>query len=308
MQTQMLKVFADVADTGSFSRAAELNGITQSAVSQQIRALEKQYDTTLIDRAKRTFTLTSEGRALLETSRVILDALEDLSQRLQRLKVAAQGELRIATVYSIGLHELPPYLNLFRREYPGIEVRVEYLRSAQVYAAVSERRADIGLVAYPVVRRGLDVFVFWRDRLVLICPPSHPLARRRKLRLSSLAGERFIAFDPDLPTRKQIDRKLRDAGVRVKTMQEYDNIEILKKTVEIENAVSIVPLTTVRHEQAAGSLAVVEIEGADMWRPLGAIVRRRPAGSLAREKFLEMLREHDLGASLPPIPSKIKRK
>ena len=295
MQIQTFKVFCDLADTESFSKAAERNGITQSAVSQQVRSIEEQFQVRLIDRGRRAFCLTPEGQAFLASSREIVGAYDELGTRMQKLQEVVSGELRIATIFSIGLHELPPYLKRFRREFPLVEVRMDYRRSAQVYAAVQENRADVGLVAYPASRRGITAAVFWRDRLVVICAPSHPLAARRKLALSDLGGEKFIAFEPDLPTRREVDRRLRQAGARVKVAFEFDNIETVKRAVEIESAVSIVPRTSVRAEVEAGHLVSLELSDAEMWRPLGTLVKKSSAGTPALREFLGLLEKTDLG-------------
>ncbi|MBE2204305.1 MAG: LysR family transcriptional regulator [Chthoniobacterales bacterium] len=295
MQIQTFKVFCDLADTESFSKAAERNGITQSAVSQQVRSIEEQFQVRLIDRGRRAFYLTPEGQTFLASSREIIGAYEELGARMQRLQEVVSGELRIATIFSIGLHELPPYLKRFRREFPLVEVRMDYRRSAQVYAAVQENRADVGLVAYPASRRGITASVFWRDRLVVICAPSHPLAAKRKLSLSDLGGEKFIAFEPDLPTRREVDRRLRLAGARVKVAFEFDNIETVKRAVEIETAISIVPRTSVRTEVETGQLISLEILDIEMWRPLGTLVKKSSAGTPALREFLSLLEKTDLG-------------
>ncbi len=311
MQIQTFKVFCDLADTESFSKAAERNGITQSAVSQQVRSIEEQFQVRLIDRGRRAFCLTPEGQAFLASSREIVGAYDELGTRMQKLQEVVSGELRIATIFSIGLHELPPYLKRFRREFPLVEVRMDYRRSAQVYAAVQENRADVGLVAYPASRRGITASVFWRDRLVVICAPSHPLAARRKISLSDLGGEKFIAFEPDLPTRREVDRRLRQAGARVKVAFEFDNIETVKRAVEIESAVSIVPRTSVRSEVEAGQLVSLEITDAEMWRPLGTLVKKSSAGTPALREFLGLLEKTDLGgegSDFQSHPDKLRTK
>jgi len=304
MQIQSFKVFSDLAETASFSRAAAINGITQSAVSQQMRAIEQRYHVKLIERGRKNFSLTPEGRAFLEASREILGTLEGLGSRIQKLQNVVAGELRIATVFSIGLHELPPCLKVFRRRFPEVDVRVEYQRSSEIYTGLLEGRADIGLVAYPSPRRGLKMIPFWSDRLVLICPPGHPLAARRRLAFSALEGQKFIAFEPDLPTRREIDRKLRAAGVRVNLTLEFDNIETVKRAVEVENAVSIVPETAVRHEVASGSLVAIEFDAKDMLRPLGALVRGSARVSPALREFLLLLENTELFAASAPKRSR----
>jgi len=302
MQIQTFKIFCDLAETESFSRAASLNGITQSAVSQQLRALEERYRAMLIERGKKNFWLTPEGRVFLEASRAILDLHGKLGERIREMQDLVAGRLRISTVYSIGLHELPPYLKEFRRLYGDVEVMVDYRRSTQIYAEVHDGAADIGLVAFPVRKKGLKVDVFWRDKLVVICPPSHALSRRRKVRVEALAGERFISFEPDLPTRKAIDRVLKNHHVKVQEVMEFDNIETVKRAVEIESGISIVPESTVSDEVKAGTLVAIEIDGIDMWRPLGILQKRNRRCSPAQRQFVTLL-QMGIGegaALLPP--------
>ena len=291
MQIETFKVFCDLVETASFSRAASLNSITQSAVSQQIRALERHFHVSLIERGKKNFSVTQEGRAFLQASKEILHTFENLGDRIRELQNVVAGELKIATIYSIGLHELPPFLKKFRTLYPEVEVKVDYRRSAQVYTEVLEGNADLGLVAFPAKRTGLVIEDFWRDKLVLICHPDHPLAERKRVRLRDLAGEKFISFEPDLPTRKVIDRLLREQGVKIEHAMEFDNIETVKRAVEIENGISLVPQTSVADESRNGSLVAIEVESFDMWRPLGVLYRRHRAISPAQQQFVALLKE-----------------
>lgn len=290
MQLLLFKVFRDLAETASFSQAAQCNAITQSAVSQQVKALEKRYGVRLIERGKKNFSLTAEGRIFLGAAREILGVVDGLDARLRELQDVVGGDLRLAAVLSVGLHELPPYTRQFGRQYPQVKIHTDYLRSSEVYAAVLAGRADAGLVAYPASRRGLLAEELWRDRLVLVCSPSHRLARRSRVALDEVAGEKFIAFEADLPTRKALDRAMRTAGVVMRPEREFDNIETVKRTVEIDGAVSILPETALANERRAGSLIPVEISSPGMWRPVGVVTKRSREGSLALRRFLELLR------------------
>jgi DNA-binding transcriptional LysR family regulator len=291
MQIETFKVFCDLVETASFSRAASMNSITQSAVSQQIRALERRFNVNLIERGRKHFSVTQEGRAFLQASKEILHTIETLGDRIRELQHIVAGTLRIATVYSIGLHELPSFLKKFRALYPDVDVQVEYRRSAQIYNEVLEGEADLGLVAFPAKRNGLVVEEFWKDKLVLICHPDHALAERRRVSLREVEGEKFISFEPDLPTRKVIDRMFREQGVTVRQTMEFDNVETVKRAVEIENGISIVPQTTVAAETRSGTLVAIEVEGFDMWRPLGVIYQRRGNISAAQKQFVTLLKE-----------------
>jgi LysR family transcriptional regulator, transcriptional activator of the cysJI operon len=201
--------------------------------------------------------------------------------------------LRIATVHSIGLHELPRNLKLFKQAYPAIEVQVEYLRSAQVYQHVAEGAADLGFVAYPTRHRGVTIESHWKDKLVLICPPNHRLASRQSVPITALSGEKFISFSFDLPTRKAIDRIFKAHAVTIRRSMEFDNIETVKRAVEIEDGISIVPLNTIEEEKRIGSLVAVEIESINTWRPIGLVQRRARRQALPTSAFVQMLKQKD---------------
>ena len=291
MHVESFKVFCDLVETASFSRAAELNAVTQSAVSQMVRALEKRFRVHLIERGRKNFSVTPEGRAFLLAAKEILRSYEGLGDRLRELSHVVAGPLRIAAIPSVGLHDLPPYLKKYRALYPDVELSVEYRRSTQVYSEILDGAADLGLVAYPQRRRGVVVESFWEDRMVLICPPGHRLAERRRVRLADIQGERFIAFEPDQPTRKALDRSFRADGLTVRRVMELDSVETVKRAVEVENGLSIVPETSVANERRAGLLAAAEIEDADMWRPLGVIYRRQRPVSAAQRHFVQLLKQ-----------------
>ena len=297
MQIESLKVFCDVVENSSFSKAATINSITQSAVSQQIRSLEMHYGITLIERNRRRFSLTPEGDTFMKAAREMLDIYDSLGDRLQELKNVIGGEIKVAAIYSIGLHELPPFIKKFRAAYPDVTINIEYKRSNQVYNAVLAGEVDFGFVSYPVRRNGLHFEPFMSDRLVVICHPSHRFAGRQSIRLEDLSGEHFIAFEPDLPTRKILDRHLREQGVSVEQTMEFDNIETVKRAVEIESGVSIVPENTVATEVSKGILGAIPIVEPELWRPLGILHKRSRAHSPAQKQFLTMLTGREANGS-----------
>jgi len=291
MQIETFKIFCDLVDTGSFSKAASLNTITQSAVSQQIRSLENRFKVVLIERGRRNFSLTPEGEAFLLVSKEILEIYDHLGDRLHELQNIIAGNLKIATIYSIGLHELPPFLKEFRKRHRDVEVTVEYRRSSEVYTMVLNGEADLGLVSYPTKRKGILIEPFTEDRLVLICHPDHRLANRKQIRVQELEGEKFIAFEPDLPTRKILDRHLKEQGVAINQVMEFDNIETVKRAVEIENGVSIVPQNTVETEVESATLISIDIKDPELWRPLGILLKRNRSRTPALREFISLLQK-----------------
>src|SRR5438876_10089718 len=187
MQIESLKVFCDLAETESFTKAAQINQVTQSAVSQQISSLERQFKSLLIERSKKKFRLTREGQVLYEYSKQIIQTFEALHSRLQEIKDIISGTIRVATIYSVGLHDLPPYIKKFLKAYPTVNVHVEYRRSNQVYEDVLSNIVDLGLVAYPARDARLEVVALRKDMLVLICHPQHPFAKAKTVKLQELS-------------------------------------------------------------------------------------------------------------------------
>ena len=283
MHIEGFKVFCDLCDTGNFSRAAEASGITQSAVSQQIRAVEKRFGVPLIDRSNNHFTLTPEGLIYLEVCRDILARYDSIGSRFRVARGKLGGKLRVASVISIALHNLPPMIKKFRKNHPGVEITVDYRKAEE------DGRADLGLVAYPKARPGLRAITCWQEKLVLVMPAGHPLCGKRPISLEQLEGERFVGLTPDIPTRQYLDKILRQAGVKVSLVAELENIETVKAALEAEQAVSIIPETSVRQEVKQGILAMRPIDTERMWRPMGAVTRRPIPEKPSLLEFLSLL-------------------
>ena len=291
MQIESLKVFCDLAETESFTKAAQINEVTQSAVSQQISSLERLFNSLLIERSKKRFRLTREGQVLYDYSKQVIHTYDSLKTRLQEIKEIVSGTIRVATIYSIGLHDLPPYLKAFLKSYPTVKVHVEYRRANQVYEDVIGNVVDLGLVAYPTRDPKVEIYALRKDPLVLICHPEHPLAKSKTTRLKALSGQKFIGFEPDIPTRRALDRILRDHSVTVQHVMEFDNIETVKRAVEIDAGVAIVPAATVVQEVAKQTLAQVTLEDGQFHRPLAAIYKKTKVLSPAMKQFLAVLKD-----------------
>ncbi len=291
MQIESLKVYCDLTETESFTKAAQINGVTQSAVSQQISSLERQFKSMLIERSKKKFRLTREGQVLYEYSKQIIQTYDLLHSKIQEIKDIISGTIRVSTIYSIGLHDLPPYIKKFMKAYPTVNVHVEYRRSNQVYEDVLSNVVDMGLVAYPNKDARLEVVALRKDRLVLICHPQHPLAKSKSIKLHALSGQKFIGFEPDIPTRKAIDKILKDRNIEVLHVMEFDNVETVKRAVEIDAGISIVPQGTVAQEVSKQTLAQVQLEDSEFYRPLAAIYKKNKVLSPAMKQFLAIVKE-----------------
>ena len=295
MQIETLKIFCDLVETQSFSLAAERNFVTQSAVSQQVRGLEEKFKRRLLERVRgrREVRLTEAGRSFYEESRNVLAAYQGLQERMRGLDGKVSGTVHVATVYSIGLHELPPVVRRFMALYPEARIDLEYSRTTRIVRDVLSGSIELGLVAYPEKRRGLTVVPLPGDRLVLICPPAHPLASRKKVRAADLGGQDFVLFERDIPTRRATDKIFRAHNVAVRRVAEFDNIETIKRAVEVGFGLGIVPRPSIVDEQRSGQLAVVQLAEPEWARTVGVIYRSDRTLGIAARKFIELLKSSD---------------
>jgi DNA-binding transcriptional LysR family regulator len=286
MQLESLKMFVDVVETGSFSRAAQLNHVTQSAVSQQIRALETRYEQRLLSRSARQVTPTPAGERLFRGCKEILVRFGEVEQEIREQAQEVSGSANVSTIYSVGLHELSNIQRELLRVHPKVNLRLNYRRSDQVYDDVILGAADLGLVAYPQLRAGVDIVPFREDKLAAILPSGHALASKSKVTLAAIAALPFIAFDREAPSRKGIDKLFRDKGFEVEPTMEMDNVETIKRAVELNLGVSVLPMPTVQAELQAGTLVAKTFVEGTYTRPIGILVRKGKYLSRASQAVL----------------------
>jgi len=296
MHLETLKTFCDLVETGSLSRAARLNLVSQSAVSQQLAALERRYGRRLLDRAPRVGARPTEaGRLLYEEVKAVLQRLAAIEERLRAPSDVVAGTVAVAAVYSVGLYTLPAAIKRCLADHPKVHVRLSYRRTNDVYAACLGGEVDFGIVALPVHRPELEVLSLGHDELVVAAPPGHRAARRARCPLALLDGQPFIGFDRDIPTRRFVDRLLRQHGVRVTYVMELDNVETIKRSVEAGLGLSILPAPTLAMEIRARTLVGRPPVEGPFHRPIGVIRRRRRELSTAGKAFLDLITT-ELGA------------
>lgn len=290
MLISYLQVYCDIIDTRSFSKAAARNFISQPAVSQQVKALEEHFHQKLIERSPQGIYPTEAGRLFFQGAREILERYHNLERQMMDLSQTVAGTIRVATVYSVGLHDLPPYIKRFIQSFPQARIHVEYSRTNKIYEAVRQNQVDIGIVAYPQEGRQLGVIPLPSDELMVVVSPNHPLAHAgQPVELKQLQQIHFVAFEPDIPTRKATDRVLHDQGVEVEVIQEFDNVETIKRSVEAEVGVSIIPRRCASLEVKAGSLVALPIADMRLERPIGVIYKRGKTFSNTLQKFIGVL-------------------
>jgi len=296
MHIATLKVFCDLVESRSFSRAAVRNSITQSAVSQQVKNLEVRFKTQLLRRDGKSVSPTPAGRLFYERSRTILESFEQMQLEIKSIGQDMVGSVRVATIYSIGLHEISVVVKSFLKQYPKVNLRVEYSKGPRVYEDCLRGVIDLGMVTYPEPRKGIRVIPLPSDQLILICAPDHPLAKRRQIDIRQLNGENYIAFEKGLPSQRALDQIFHESDIEIRTVMEFDNIETIKRGVEIGAGVSIVPLLSVQKEVQTGLLAQVGFTNKSYYRPLGIIVRTKAPISPAARKFIELMQNPQNGS------------
>lgn len=295
MYIETLKVFCDLASTGSFSKAGTLNGVSQSAVSQQVGCLEKKLKVTLLKRGGRTgVVLTEEGTVFLDACRQILATYERLEGQLREMQAGAELEIKIAAIYCIGMHDLPNRIKHFHSLYPHATVRVDYWRDSQIYDAVKEGIVDFGLVAFPSRMPGIHVEVYREDDLMLVCAKGDPLSLKPKAELSDIVGKRFISFSLETSMGRALTKSLAQANLRIEPYRTFDNVEAIKKAVEIEGGVALIPWDAVCKEVERGVLVALPLEAVSLRRQLGVVSRRNSRKSALVEAFLDLLRKEEI--------------
>ncbi len=305
MQLETLKIFCDVVRWASFSRGATENGISQSSASQAIHHLEERLGLKLIDRSKRPLVLTPQGKVYYEGCKDLVDRYLELENRVKALEDedTVKGTVGVAAIYSVGLHHMSQYVKTFEELHPGANVRLEYLHPRRVLERVTAGEAELGLLSFPRKWPDLNVITWRKEAMVLTVHPSHRFAHRASVTVAELDGEPFVAFDPDLSIRRAIDRFLRRHDVQVDVVLEFDNIENIKRAVEIPSGVSILPEPSLAQEVKASTLVAIPIEsGAEsdpLVRPLAIVHRRQLSLEPAAAKFLELLTGEDVTNNMP---------
>ncbi|MGA2272033.1 MAG: LysR family transcriptional regulator [Bryobacteraceae bacterium] len=284
-----LRLFKEIAVTGSMSKGAKLCGVTQSAASQHVQEVERRLGAPLLDRSKRPLELTPAGKLYADFCRDVMRQEDEFQLALERLKQEVEGTVRVASIYSIGLSEMSRLSEEFSLSHPTARLEVEYMRPDKVYAAVSGGQADLGLVSYPESSREISAIPWREEEMRLAVPPSHPLAGHRLVLAADLEAIDFIGFDEDLSIRREIDRFLRVRGVTVRMVMHFDNVQMIKEAVALGSGVSILPARSMQADVDRGRLVAVGLETPGLVRPVGIVHRRRKKFNRAAQAFLELL-------------------
>ncbi|MBP87024.1 MAG: transcriptional regulator [Planctomycetaceae bacterium] len=294
MQLKSLKVFCDVVGRRSFSRAADENGISQSGASQMVHHLEDELGVRLIDRSKRPFVLTPEGQVYYDGCRKLVQRFLALEEEVRTLHEEVAGRVSVASIYSVGLSHMSQIVQDFMRQHPKANVNLQYHHPDRVYELVHNDTVDIGLVSYPRESRTVKAIAWREEPMIFVCSREHSLASAESIKLEQLDGLDFVAFDEHLRIRNELDKTLAAHGVHPNIVIEFDNTETIKRAIELNSGVGLLPEPTVSREVVAGSLVAHRIADIDLVRPLGIIHRRSAELGRTARRFIQLLRGEPL--------------
>ena len=270
MEIRQLKAFLAIAELGTFTAAAERLHVTQAAISMQIRQLETEVGAKLFIRAPRRVILTEAGEKLLERTRHMLREHDAALEEISELAGAKRGRLRIGSASAgVSSDPLPRILKALRKHHPGAEISVSSGTSESLVQQILAGEVDIAFVSLPVEARGIQTERLNEDQLVAVASPRHRLARQHTVSAYALAGEKLILGERGGNTRRLIDEFFAQAGVRPMVAMELSRQAAIKRMVEEDMGVGIVPLQSVGEEVEKGRLVRWWIEGAQINWELG---------------------------------------
>jgi DNA-binding transcriptional LysR family regulator len=251
--------------------------------------LEEHLGIQLIDRSNRPLVLTRAGRVYRDGAQKVVHDFQALEDEVRAMGRRLVGQVRIASVYSIGLSYLPEATAEFAQLHPGVEVVVEYTKPTRVAKLVAGGDVDLGLISYPDEAKSVRSVLWQQEPMRLICAPGHPLAGRREVRVADLHGIPMVAFETGLAIRRGIDRYLAGRGITPRIAMEFDNIDSLIRAVQANQGIGIMPEAAVRRETATGSLRILPCVDLHLTRPLGIAWRRGGRLGPAAREFAAML-------------------
>ncbi|OZB91016.1 LysR family transcriptional regulator [Paenibacillus sp. XY044] len=289
MNISQLETLITISKTMSFRKAGELLNLTQPAVSAQIKSLEDEFKTVLVDR-NQPVTLTDRGEVFLSHAERILTVVEELKERLYDLDQTPQGHIVLGTTTSIAIQILPRVLSYFQNQFPLIKTSIMSMASSQIYTSVENGQIDVGL-GYLIERNpNLMTSVLYYDTFELIVSPRHPLARKTAVTIDVLRETPLILLSPDTVGRRFADDILKKHGIEPNVVMELSSSEEIKRMVEIDLGAAIMSKQSVASELRLGTLKIIPLTELEVSHPVGVIYKSGKYLNSAMQQFLSDLK------------------
>lgn len=299
MNLHQLEVFYTVAQRRSITRAAADLLVTQSAVSLQIKALEKALGISLLERGGVRLHLTQAGEALYRSAATILHAKEEAERAMAEFREGTRGKLILGGGTTGGMYVLPKILRAYKERWPENEVVLHIGTSEQILDKLLQNVLDMGLLGGPVEDRRFTVERVCTDELVFIASPSHPLASLGKLTMKDISGVPLILPEQGSRTRQLVERRLREARMVFRVAMQLPGTEGVKKAVEANLGIAVVSRAAVETECAVGALHILPVVGWRLTRGMELVFRKQKYFSPVLQQFREFATLHDEGLSPP---------
>lgn len=284
-----LETLITISKTMSFRKAGEILNLTQPAVSAQIKSLEDEFKTVLIDR-NQPVTLTDSGQVFLEHAEIILQTVEDLKQRLSDLNQTPQGHIHLGTTTSIAIQILPRVLSYFQNQFPLIKTTIHSMTTSQIMHSVENGTIDIGITYLFDKHPALESSVLYYDTFELVVSPDHPLARFVHVPIERLHELPLIMLSPETAGRRFVDQILKQLYITPQVVMELSSSEEVKRMVELNLGAAIISKLSIQSELRLGTLKMIKVNELEISHPVGVVYKSGRYLSSALHQFLEDLK------------------
>jgi DNA-binding transcriptional LysR family regulator len=289
LNLNQLETLLTISKTMSFRKAGELLNLTQPAVSAQVKSLEDEFGTTLVDR-NQPVTLTDSGQVFLEHAEKILRIVDDLKQRLSDLQQTPQGHIHIGTTTSIAMQILPRVLSYFQDQFPMIKSTIHSMTSSQIMTAVENGTVDIGIAYLFEKNPALETSVLYYDTFQLIVSAHHPLSRFSHIPIEKLRNIPFIMLSPETAGRRFVDQLFKALNITPHIVMELSSSEEVKRMVELNLGAAIISKMSASNELRLGTLKMLHVSELDITHPVGVVYKSGRYLSSAMQQFLNDLK------------------
>ncbi len=297
MNIETLKVFKDLIETGSFSKAAEMNFISQSAVSQQIKKLEFIFRTRLFIKKENGLQLTEAGKIFYNSSKKIVTLYNETIAGIKKdILLKNNDKLKVESIYSAGIYVIGDYIKDFLNSNPYTQIDLQYKKYNEILDDIEKNRADFGFVACCASDRKSISSIYLKEEDMVLIAPLNGSPHGGEISSREISSFKLVLFDRNSPSRKYIEKALKEKKVKINVAMEMDNIEAIKATVISGAGVSIVPVSCIRPEEPDHEYKVYSFSDTRITRPIYMVYNKKRKMSSAAAAFLnKMLEKKRLG-------------